>query len=167
MAGRPGGDRWARKTNMKKDKAKLVASSYLILIKNGKILLSRRTNTGFYDGHYSLVAGHLKYGESFSGALVREVKEEANISLKNQDFYVIHIMHRSEKANPPEIRERIDVFFRVKKYRGEIKNNEPQKCDDLNWFPLDRLPKKTIPYVKAAIENIRKKKLYSEFGFKI
>lgn len=150
---------------MKKDKAKLTSSSYLVLIKNGKILLSLRANTGFYDGYYGLVAGHLKFGESFSRALIREAREEISISLKNLNLQVAHVMHRNEKLNPPEIRERIDVFFKVKSWRGGIKNLEPRKCDNLSWFPLNRLPKKTIPYVKAVIENIKKKKFYSEFGF--
>ena len=32
---------------------------YLVLIEDGKILLSRRFNTGFEDGNYSLPSGHL------------------------------------------------------------------------------------------------------------
>lgn len=32
---------------------------YLILLKKNKILLARRFKTGWKDGHYSLVAGHI------------------------------------------------------------------------------------------------------------
>lgn len=37
-------------------------------------------------------------------------------------------------------RERINYFFTVDRWNGEIKNNEPNKCDDLKWFDLDGLP---------------------------
>jgi hypothetical protein len=42
---------------------------------------------------------------------------------------------------------------------------EPHKCDDLRWFELNKLPENIIPYVKQAIDNIRNKKFYSEYGW--
>jgi len=66
---------------MKRKRFKIIPSSYVILIKNNKILLSRRFNTGFRDGYYGLVAGHGERAESFSKSIIREAKEEANISL--------------------------------------------------------------------------------------
>ena len=49
---------------------------------------------------------------------------------------------------------------------GKIKNMEPEKCDDLRWFKINRLPENIIPYVRFAISKIRNKELYSEYGFK-
>jgi len=151
---------------MPQKRFKIIPSSYLILIKNNKILLSRRFNTGFMDGKYSLVASHGEKNESFTDTIVREAKEEANISLRAKDLKVIHIIHRHEIQNNPELRERVDAFFIAKKWQGKIKNMEPNKCDDLNWFSVNRLPANTIPYIKQAINNIRKKIFYSEYGFK-
>lgn len=54
-------------------------------------------------------------------------------------------------------RERINYFFTVDRWNGEIKNNEPNKCDDLKWFDLDGLPENTIPYIREAISNYDKK----------
>lgn len=125
----------------------------------------RRFNTGYQDGQYSLVAGHLNGNESFSAAIIREAKEEAGIILKPQDLSAIHIMNRFEPQNNIEKRERIDVFFVAKKWQGEIKNMETDKCDDLSWFPIDKLPTNTIPYIKKVINNIRKKIFYSELGY--
>ena len=60
-----------------------------------------------------------------------------------------------------------DYFFIAKKWKGIPTNEEPQKCDDLAWFPLNRLPKNTIPYIRVAIKKYLKKIFYSEFGWKI
>ncbi len=73
----------------------------------------RRFNTGYQDGCYSVVAGHLDGGET----------------------------------------------------AREARNCEPNKCDDLSWFPLEAMPQNTIPYVKAAIERGLDGQAYSEFGW--
>ncbi|MFH1822181.1 MAG: NUDIX domain-containing protein [Patescibacteria group bacterium] len=145
---------------------KIVPSSYIILIRANKILLSKRFNTGFMDGKYGLAAGHGERNESFTQTIIREAKEEANIILKAKDLKVIHVMHRREMQINPELRERVDIFFTAKKWQGKIKNMELNKCNDLNWFPVDKLPPNTIPYIKFAINNIQKKIFYSEFGYK-
>ncbi len=68
-------------------------------------------------------------------------------------------MHKKEDD------ERVAFFFEAKKWEGEPMNKEPEKCDDLKWFPLDDLPQNIIPYIKNAIQHYRKKVNYSEFGW--
>lgn len=150
---------------MAQKRFKITPSSYIILIKDNKILLSRRFNTGFRDGYYSLVAGHVEEGESFTTAIVREAKEEANIKLIPKNLEVVHVANRCEKFSPAEIRYRVDVYIKAKSWQGKIKNLEPNKCDDLSWFPINKLPPNIIPYIRQAINNIRKKIFYSEFGY--
>ncbi|MFA5994655.1 MAG: NUDIX domain-containing protein [Parcubacteria group bacterium] len=142
---------------MKKDRFKFIVAVYLMLIKEGKILMLRRCNTGYEDGNYSLVAGHVDEGESFKEAIVREAKEEAGIDIELKDVDVAHVMHRVALG-------RISIFLTVKKWSGEIKNMEPEKCDDLSWFDINNLPENTIPYIRKAIENYENGVLYSEDG---
>ena len=52
------------KNPKKKERFKLICSSYLLLIKDNKILLGLRQNTGYMDGFYHLPAGHKEEGES-------------------------------------------------------------------------------------------------------
>ncbi|MDD5489392.1 MAG: NUDIX domain-containing protein [Candidatus Moranbacteria bacterium] len=151
---------------MKKERFKIVPASYLVAIKDGKALMLRRFNTGFQDGNYGLVSGHLEGKETFRQCMIREAKEEAGISFKEEDLEVVHVMHRREMFNPVEIRERVDIFIRVDEWEGQIKNMEPEKCDDLSWFPLNNLPENAIPYIKFALECIDKNVFYSEWGWK-
>ena len=135
---------------------KLILSVYLILVKDGKTLLLRRANTGYEDGNYGLVSGHADGDERATVAACREVAEESGIIIRPEDLRFAHLMHRREAD------ERLDIFFTANKWEGEPKNMEPDKCDDLGWFPLDDLPPNTIPYIKEAIENFRAGIHYSE-----
>jgi 8-oxo-dGTP pyrophosphatase MutT (NUDIX family) len=145
---------------MDQKRFQVVPASYLILVNDGKILLSRRYNTGYEDGNYSLVAGHVDGNETFIRAMIREAQEEAGISLQPENLRVVHTMHRKCPND-----ERVDVFIQATAWTGEIKNMEPDKCDDLGWFNLDTLPINTIPYIKQAIECIQKNTFYSEYGW--
>lgn len=140
-----------------------IPASYLALMKNDKILLLRRCNTGYEDGNYSMVAWHVEIWETFTQCMVREAKEEAWITIDFDDLKVAHVMNRDSKMY--ENNQRVDVFFVAKKWEWEITNMEPNKCSDLSWFDLDNIPENTIPCVKRAIENIRNWVFYSEYGW--
>lgn len=137
-----------------------VGSSYLFLIQDNKILLQRRFQTGFEDGNYGVPAGHLDGGETARQGGVREIREEIGIDIKPEDMTVVHVMHRKAIND-----ERIDFFMTASVYAGEITNCEPNKCDDLQFFPLDNLPRNIVEYVKVAIENYQKGISYSEYGW--
>jgi 8-oxo-dGTP pyrophosphatase MutT (NUDIX family) len=141
---------------------KIVPTSHLILMKDGKILMLRRFNTGFEDGNYSIAAGPLDGNETFIQAMIREAKEEAGLDIRPEDLEVIHVMHRGTVKNDDE---RVDLFIRANKWEGEPKNMEPDKCDDMRWVDIDNLPENTIPYIRQAITLIGEGKVYSEEGW--
>ncbi len=151
--------------NTDKKRFKITPAVYLVLVKDGKILLLRRCNTGHHDGEYSFVAGHLNGRETVRQAMAREAKEEADIKIKTDNLEIIHVMNRNSKNNSVDIRERIDFFIKAESWQGEPKNMEIDKCDDLSWFDLDNLPENIIPYIKQTIDCIRKGVLYSEWGW--
>jgi len=144
---------------MQKDHFKFIAAVHLFFIKENKILLLRRFNTGYEDGNYSVPAGHIDGNETATNAMVREAKEETGISIDPQELRMVHVMHRKSGH------ERIDFFFEVTSWEGEPKNNETDKCDDLSWFLTDRLPPNMVSYVHAGIKNYKNKILFSEFGW--
>jgi len=140
----------------------LRAAVYLMLIKYGNILLVRRFNTGWQDGKYSLVSGHLDGDETVKQVMIREAKEEVGISLCPKDLHVVHAMHRRSNDDL----EYIDFFLLAKKWKGEPKIAEPDKCDHIKWFPLKNLPRDTLPHIKQAIKNYFNKVSFSELGFR-
>ncbi|MDD5251852.1 MAG: NUDIX domain-containing protein [Patescibacteria group bacterium] len=143
-----------------KERFKLIPEVYLILKKGGLILLSRRFQTGYEDGKYSMVAGHAEEHETMREALAREAKEEAGIAVEPTELEHLLTMHRWCGDH-----ERIGFYFTMDRWDGEIRNCEPDRCDDLGWFRLDQLPENVIPYVRAAIECSENGTRYCEFGW--
>jgi len=144
---------------------KMVPASYLVLIKDGKVLLLKRQNTTHWDGYFSVPAGHVMENEGYTKAVIREAKEEVNLDLNPEDLKAIHFMNRFEKSNSVDIRERADVFFTASNWKGEITNNEPEKCAELLWADLNNLPENTIPYIKNCLNKIKDNIFYSEWDY--
>jgi 8-oxo-dGTP pyrophosphatase MutT (NUDIX family) len=128
-------------------RARFPVTVQLFFFRDQQVLLLRRFNTGFRDGEYTVPAGHIDGGEDIMVAAVREAKEEAGVDIAVNDLTFSTVMHRIEDE------ERIDFFFLVRAWTGEAYNAEPEKCDDLQWFDLNRLPENTVPYVRQAIGN--------------
>jgi len=144
---------------MPENKTKFLVAVHLLLEKDGKLLLLRRFNTGYEDGNYSVIAGHLEGGENVLQAAAREAKEEAEITISPQDMQVVHVMHRKSRE------EWVNFFINTIKWQGEPSNAEPDKCDELKWFDRDGLPKNIVPYVRAALENIDAGIFFSLYGW--
>jgi len=138
---------------------KLVVAVHLFLVRDGKILLMRRFNTGWNDGLYSVPAGHLDGGEKATDAMVREAKEETGLTIDRSRLEVVHTMHRRSEH------ERIDLFFTAADWQGQPNISERTKCDDMRWFPVDEVPRNMVPYVEAALRNFQRGVTYSEFGW--
>lgn len=144
------------------DVNKAIPASYIFLEKDGKILVSRRFNTGFQDGNYQVPAGHVDKGEVPSEAVIRETKEEVGVDLSPEDIELVHISYRPKHDNT---NNRVDFFFRAYKWKGEPKNMEPDKCDDVKWVPLNDLPENMSAHVRDAIESTQKGIFFRELGF--
>ena len=133
---------------------------HIFFFQGGNVLLLRRFNTGYADGNYSVPAGHLEGDETVVQAAIREVREEVGVALRPDDVLVVGTMHRKSRN------ERVDFFVTVRRWSGEPSNCEPEKCDDLSWFPLDALPTNTVPYIRRAVERSTGGHLwFDEFGW--
>ena len=130
----------------------------LILEHNNEFLLLRRYNTGYEDGNYSVIAGHLNGNETIKEAMIREDLEEANITIDDKHLKIVGVMHRKDGD------ESIDYYLYTNKFSGNIRIMEPNKCDDLAFYKLDNLPDNIIPYIKTVLYNYKNNIIFSEYG---
>jgi len=146
---------------LKKERHKAVPSVYGIFKKDGKILLGRRQNTTYYDGWYGFPAGHVEVNELPKEALIREIKEEIGVEVALNDVEFAHTLYRMAHN---ETGDRVDFFFFIRKWVGEPKIMEPEKCDDLQWFPLNNLPENGIHHERSVMKYIDKGIFFSEIN---
>lgn len=143
------------------DRFKLVPAVYLILRRDDEVLLLQRANTGYRDGRYSTIAGHLDGDELATVGIAREAKEEADIVVDPKDLKLVHTSHRLNRNQADQ--ERLDLFFEARAWQGEVRNVEPEKCADLSWFPLAALPDNMLPLVGNVLRDVTNGVSYSEY----
>jgi ADP-ribose pyrophosphatase YjhB (NUDIX family) len=127
------------------DRPRVIVDVNLLLRDGDSILLGLRRG-GFAAGMYSPPAGHLELGESVRDALIRETREETAITIAPDDARFVQVMHNAYGIG------RMAFFFEARTWSGDITNCEPDKCEELRWFPLDCLPEAAmVPYIRDAI----------------
>ena len=53
-----------------------------------------------------------------------EIKRDINIEIKEEDLKIIHILHHYTEG-------RLNFILKSNKYSGNIKINEPEKCEKI------------------------------------
>lgn len=120
-----------------------------------QVLLMRRKNTGSNDGEYELPGGHLERDEDLFDAMVRETEEELLVKIKREDLELVHLMHHYSGT-------RMNFIFKVNGKYLKPKIGEPHKCDKLEWFDIDKLPKNISSKMAKMIENVKAKIFYDK-----
>ena len=129
---------------------KISPAIIVAIICNNKILLARGTN--FSGGWYSLLAGYVDAGESLEETVIREVKEEVGIDVKNIRYY---------KSQPWPLSGSMMIGF-----VAEADENQPISIDaneiaEAAWFARGNLPKHSsnISIAGEMIEKFEKGEL--------
>lgn len=132
---------------MKKPKSPILTVDGIIL-KNGKVLLTKRVNFPFI-GFWVLSGGHVEYGEIVEKAIKREMKEELGISVKIKKLFGVY----SNPKRDPRYHT-ISVVYLLEKGKGKIRLNE--ESSEFKYFSLKNLPKE-IGFDHREILNDLKK----------
>ncbi len=134
-------------------RALLVAAAYVVLQRGDEVLLQLRAGTGYLDGHWAVLAGHLEPDETIHAAAVREAAEESGVVVAEEDLEPLTMLHRFWPGGP-QIEQRCDVFFRARRWSGEPAILEPDRCADMRWFRLDALPDPMVPHEAAVLSYL-------------
>ena len=55
---------------MEKERFKITPAPYIVTVKDNNVLLQLRRNTGYCDGQYGLISGHVEKDETSKRALI-------------------------------------------------------------------------------------------------
>jgi NAD+ diphosphatase len=106
-----------------------ISPAVIVLIrKKHEILLARSPN--FPPSMYSLIAGFIEPGETAEAAVVREVKEEVGLEIKNISYF-------GTQAWP--FPNSLMIGFTAEYSSGEIRP-DGFEIEDAKWFSPDKLP---------------------------
>ena len=113
----------------------------ITLVSRGdELLLARHKKST--EGFFSCIAGFVEMGETIENAVVREIKEETNLKVKN-------IRYVGSQSWP--FPDQLMLAFRAEYESGELKIQEDEIME-AGWFKRDNLPK--IPSPGSVAYNL-------------
>lgn len=111
----------------------MITATICEITKDGKLLLQRKAAGRFGEGKWNGPGGKVKNGETPLEGVIREVKEETGLTVKNPilmgelDFYF------GEKDAP----DWVAYIYHVTEYEGDLTPNDE---GELKWFKYEEIP---------------------------
>jgi 8-oxo-dGTP diphosphatase len=114
-----------------------------------EVLMLRKTGGG-WPGHWVFPGGRLQHGETFVAGACRELEEETGIKLSPATDPIRLVAVTSVVS--PEL-HLVGFLFEVRDHFPESRavNAEPEKHDEIGWFPWTELPRPLMPGVAAYV----------------
>ena len=129
--------------------------STMIVVDQDKILIQQRSKTSPGSGFWNFPGGSVEEGESLEIAAIRELKEEANLDVNEED--ITYLGNYAGKYLTIH-------FFITREFVGKVKIN--QESDDYQWISVEEFPKyqfvgggKLHPKLLANIKSFMEGKL--------
>jgi 8-oxo-dGTP diphosphatase len=118
---------------------RVVVDVYLLLARDGRLLLSQRANTGYGDGAYEPPSGQLAERETIVETAIR-IAAGHGISVAAEQVSLAHVMHDVSGGG------RIAFFLDACAWNGE-------PTADLCWFPVGELPTNMLDRARVALRD--------------
>lgn len=132
----------------------------VIVNKNNQVLLQKRADRD----KWGLPGGCQELGERFQDTIIREVKEETNLDVREEDLELIDIVSGASRRNDypnGDVVINNTVLYCIKEYFGELKWDMESK--ELRFFDLDHLPKNQNDFDLIEIYKKNLKELDNQF----
>jgi len=118
----------------------------LFITKRGKKVKNER-------GTWEIPGGSVEFGETFEEAIKREIKEELGIEIE-----IIELLGICDHIIPNEHQHWVSPTFICKIIKGIPKILEPEKCEAIGWFTLQKAEKLPLSIVTKYDLSLLKKK---------
>lgn len=106
------------------------------------------------NGCWDIGGGGLEFGEKVFDCLAKEIKEEYGADIKEFEHLGYRDVHRAHKGRPTHW---VALDFKVLVSPKQVKNNEPHKFDDVQWFTMDDMPEKLHSDLPNFFKNYKNK----------
>ena len=139
------------------------AGALIINDQNEVLLMKRSSKTRLLKNIWAKPGGEVHSNETVVNSLKREVMEEIGCEIEVLEL-INHVDHIERKAK----QHWVGFNFLCRITKGTPKNLEPEKCTELRWFSVDRLPKNCskefiLEPVKWFVKKMKTKTLRTGF----
>jgi 8-oxo-dGTP pyrophosphatase MutT (NUDIX family) len=122
--------------------------AYVLLERDGKLLMLRRAPGAYAAGLLCPPSGHVEKDEDAAQAAVRETVEETGVRLRPDQIRCVTVVHH----RGPGGQTRIGWFFAAESgWDGEPVNREPAKHAELAWIDPFSPPGDLVAYTWAGL----------------
>lgn len=111
----------------------MIIATICEITKDGKLLLQKKAEGKFGEGKWNGPGGKVQEGETPLEGVIREVKEETGLSVKNPVLKGVLDFYFGVKPAP----DWTTYIYHVTDYKGKIKPNEE---GELKWFNYEEIP---------------------------
>lgn len=130
----------------------------IIVNEKGEILMQRRADKDIWG----LPGGCQELGERFEDTVIREVKEETNLDVSEDNLSLIAIVSGNSRRNSypnGDVVINNTALYLINNYNGELSWNEESK--EMKFFDIDNLPEKQNDpdLIRRYLDYINNKKI--------
>lgn len=135
---------------MKKGKDYIAVGVGAAIINSNKEILLLKRNTSPNKGAWSIPGGEVEMFETLKTAVIREIKEEIDVDINPQQALCVsdHIIDK-EKVHW------VAVSFLCTIIKGEPKNKEKEKHEEMKWFKISEVPDNLSEPTQNAIKELK------------
>jgi ADP-ribose pyrophosphatase YjhB (NUDIX family) len=115
------------------------------ILRDGKLLLVQR-RLAPEAGHWGLPGGKVEWAEPVADAVVREVREEVSLRLRD-----LHLLCVIDQIDHVQNEHWVAPTYTCTEFDGEPHIAEPSKHSGLGWYSLEALPHPLTWATKVAV----------------
>lgn len=122
---------------------------------NGRFVMAKRgQNARDEHGRWEIGGGGVEFGHTIEETLRKEIKEEYCADVLEYEFLGYQDVHRFHEGKPTHW---VTLNFKVRVDPAEVRNGEPEVCDEVRWVTLDAMPEPRHSQIADFLNKYRHK----------